>query len=108
MFVLDLLLLTPSSVLFPDPRMSRVFVHPEVACCLGNRLIRLDGQFDRALLKLRWILFHRGDTHRTHLSGGTRALVSVCPEEYSHIMEVEVHVALASLGLERVLIGHDE
>jgi predicted outer membrane repeat protein len=52
---------------------------------LGNRLIRLDRQFDGALFELSGITFRRGFTHRPHLSSGPSVRVSVCPEEYNHI-----------------------
>ena len=67
MFVIDLLLLTRSPVLCPDPGMQRLFMHPEVARCLCNGLIRLDHQCDGALLACRGIFSRRRLTHRTHL-----------------------------------------
>src|SRR5215475_1341895 len=85
MFVLDLLLLPLGAVIFPNPRVERVFIHAKVTRGLGNRLIRLDGQLHRAFLKCSGILFRSGLTHRTHLLGCVLSLVSVCPEEYSHI-----------------------
>src|SRR5215510_4495418 len=62
-----------------------MFIDPQVAGCLGNRLLRFNGQFHGALFKFGWIALHRWFTHRTHLSRVTIALVSVCPVEYSHI-----------------------
>jgi len=85
MFIIALLLLALHSVIFSDPGMERVFIDPEVAGRLGNRLIRLDRQVHRALFEFGGITFHRGFTHRPHLSSGTFVRVSVCPEEYSHI-----------------------
>src|SRR5215475_10711153 len=85
MFVLDLLLLPLGAVIFPNPRVERVFIHAKVTRGLGNGLIRLDGQLHRAFLKCSGILFRSGLTHRTHLLGCVLSLVSVCPEEYSHI-----------------------
>src|SRR5262245_24047828 len=69
MFVVDLLLLALRAVIFPDPGMERVFIHPEVAGGLGNRLVRFDRQFHRTFLKFGRILFRRGLAHRTHLVG---------------------------------------
>src|SRR5215475_287529 len=86
MFVLDLLLLPLGAVIFPNPRVERVFIHAKVTRGLGNGLIRLDGQLHRAFLKCSGILFRSGLTHRTHLLGCVLSLVSVCPEEYSHII----------------------
>ncbi|SRR6266446_5919144 len=85
MFVIDLLLLALSPVIFPDPGMQRVVIHPEVASGLRNGLIRLYRQFHRAFLEFGGILFHRGLPHRTHPLQCVMSLVSVCPEEYSHI-----------------------
>src|SRR5215831_8042335 len=84
MFVLDLLLLTCTPMIFPDPGMQRVFIHSQVSRGLGNRLIRLDRQFHCAFLECSGILFRSGLTHRTHLLGCVLSLISVCPEEYSH------------------------
>src|SRR5215831_5493190 len=86
MFLIDLLLLALHTVIFPDPGVERIFIDPQVAGCLGNRLLRFDGKFHGALFKLGRIAFHRWFTHRTHLSRVTIALVSVCPEEYSHFI----------------------
>src|SRR5215475_14395986 len=85
MFVLDLLLLPLGAVIFPNPRVERVFIHAKVTRGLGNGLLRLDGQLHRAFLKCSGILCRSGLTHRTHLLGCVLSLVSVCPEEYSHI-----------------------
>src|SRR5919108_774457 len=85
MFIMDLLLLALGPVIFPDPGMERVFIHPKVTGSLCDRLIGLDGQFDSTLLEFGGITFHRCFTHRTHLSRGTIVLVPVCPVEYSHI-----------------------
>src|SRR5215475_3435953 len=87
MFVLDLLLLPLGAVIFPNPRVERVFIHAKVTRGLSNKLIRLDGQLHRAFLKCSGILFRSGLTHRTHLLGCVLSLVSVCPEEYSHIIK---------------------
>src|SRR5215510_1084209 len=67
MFVLYFFFLALSPMIFPNPGMQRVFIHPEVAGGLGNRLIRLDGEFHRPLLKCSGIFFRRGLAHRTHL-----------------------------------------
>src|SRR5262245_18318323 len=85
MFVLDLLLLTCTPMIFPDPGMQRVFIHSQVPRGLGNRLIRLDRQFHGAFLECSGILLRSGLTHRTHLLGCVLSLVSVCPVEYNHI-----------------------
>jgi hypothetical protein len=58
MFILDLLLLALSAVIFSDPGMSRVFIDPEVAGRLRNRLIRCDREFHGALFEFGWIAFH--------------------------------------------------
>src|SRR5215470_16806319 len=76
MFVIDLLLLALSAVIFPDPGMERVFIHAKIARCLSNRLLRLDREFDCAFLKFSGILCRRGLTHRTHL---ICCVVSVSP-----------------------------
>src|SRR5262252_8482137 len=76
MFVIDLLLLALSAVIFPDPGMERVFIHAKIARCLSNRLLRLDREFDGAFLKFSGILCRRGLTHRTHL---ICCVVSVSP-----------------------------
>src|SRR5262245_32094000 len=86
MFVLDLLLLARTPMIFPDPGMQRVFIHSQVARGLGNRLIRLDRQFHGAFLECSGILLRSGLTHRTHLLGCVLSLVSVCPVEYNHII----------------------
>jgi hypothetical protein len=46
MFVLDLLLLTLCTVIFPDPGVERIFIDPKITGRLGNGLIRLDSQFN--------------------------------------------------------------
>src|SRR5262245_53879025 len=90
MFVLDLLLLARTPMIFPDPGMQRVFIHSQVARGLGNRLIRLDRQFHGAFLECSGILLRSGLTHRTHLLGCVLSLVSVCPVEYNHIKQLSV------------------
>ena len=52
MFVVDLRLLALCAMVLPDPSMSRIFVNSKVTGCLGNRLLRLDRQFYRALFKV--------------------------------------------------------
>src|SRR5262245_30020459 len=64
---MDLLLLALRPMIFPDPGMQRVFVHSELARGLRASLLRLDGQFDCALLEFSGILSRRGLAHRTHL-----------------------------------------
>src|SRR5215475_6329341 len=100
MFVLDLLLLPLGAVIFPNPRVERVFIHAKVTRGLGNGLIRLDGQLHRAFLKCSGILFRSGLTHRTHLLGCVLSLVSVCPEEYSHIRDPTTHRLKRKLATE--------
>ena len=82
---MDLLLLALHPVIFPAPGVSRVFIDSQIARRLGNRLLRLDGEFYCTLLACGRIISHCGCTHRPHLSSGTSVRVSVCPEEYSHI-----------------------
>src|ERR687887_2839919 len=67
MFVMDLLVLARHPVIFPNPSVERIFIHPEVTGSLGNGLIRFDGQFHRTFLVFGGIFFHRQLTHRTHL-----------------------------------------
>src|SRR5215510_13985623 len=67
MFVIHLLLLALNTVIFPDPGMQRVFVHPEVTRGLGNGLIRLHGQFHRAFLEGGGVFLPHRLAHRTHL-----------------------------------------
>src|SRR2546430_4412188 len=67
MFVVDLLLLALSAMVFPDPGMQGVFIHPEVTGGLGNGLIRIDCQFHRTFLACGGVFFHRSLAHRTHL-----------------------------------------
>src|SRR3989442_15753803 len=67
MFVVDLLLLALSAMVFPDPGMQGVFIHPEVTGGLGNGLIRIDCQFHRTFLACGGGFFHRSLAHRTHL-----------------------------------------
>src|SRR5262249_39504050 len=109
MFVLDLLLLARTPMLFPDPGMQRVFIHSQVSRGLGNRLIRLDRQFHGAFLECSGILLRSGLTHRTHLLGCVLFLVSVCPVEYSHIISRLSPVTLppgrARLSTRPVLTG---
>src|SRR5262245_45202028 len=64
---MDLLLLALRPMILPDPGMQRVFVHSELARGLRASLLRLDGQFDCALLEFSGILSRRGLAHRTHL-----------------------------------------
>src|SRR5215510_6745757 len=64
---MDLLLLALRPMILPDPGMQRVFVHSELARALRDSLLRLDGQFDGALLECSGILSRRGLAHRTHL-----------------------------------------
>jgi hypothetical protein len=84
MFVVDLRLRALGPVGLPNPSMSRIFMDSKVAGCLGHRVLRLDRQLPRALLKFGRLLLPRCLTHRTHLSSCVMSLVSVCPEEYSH------------------------
>src|SRR5262245_3696156 len=74
MFVLDLLLLAFCAVILPNPGVKRVFIDPKVTSGLGNGLIRLNGQFDRAFLEFSGICFRRGLAHRTHLVCCVRSL----------------------------------
>src|SRR5262245_89921 len=67
MFVIHLLLLALNTVIFPDPGMQRVFVHPEVTRGLGNGLSRLHGQFHRAFLEGGGVFLRHRLAHRTHL-----------------------------------------
>src|SRR5215510_5513963 len=67
MLVMDLLLLALCPMIFSDPGMPRIFIHPEVAPGLGNGLIRLHRQFHRAFLEFGGVFSHRGLAHRTHL-----------------------------------------
>src|SRR5437870_2798327 len=67
MFVVDLLLLALSAMVFPNPGMQGVFIHPEVTGGLGNGLIRIDCQFHRTFLECGGVFFHRSLAHRTHL-----------------------------------------
>src|SRR5215475_3153414 len=67
MFILDLLLLARGAVILPDPGVQGIFIHTQVTRGLSNGLIRLHGQFDRALLELCGIGFRRRLAHRTHL-----------------------------------------
>src|SRR5262249_46294940 len=76
MFILHLLLLTLGTMIFSNPGVERVFIHAQITGCLGNGLIRLDGQFHRAFLKFRGIYFCRGLTHHTPL---VCCVVSVSP-----------------------------
>jgi hypothetical protein len=85
MFVLDLLVLALHPVICLNPGMECVLIDPEVTGRLGNRLLRFDGEFHGALFEFGRIAFRCGFTHRTHPSRFGIALVSVCPEEYSHI-----------------------
>ena len=78
MFVMDLLPLVLHAEICPNLGMSRVCMHPKVARRLRNRLLRLDGQFDSALLACGRILAHHGLTQRTHLVRGVWLLVPVC------------------------------
>src|SRR5215471_18361022 len=101
MFVIDLLLLALSAVIFPDPGMERVFIHAKIARCLSNRLLRLDREFDCACLKFSGILCRRGLTHRTHL---ICCVVSVSPcvrksIATSHHWFLGLQRACAMLGL---------
>ena len=66
-FVIDLLFLALCPVVLPEPGVSRVCIHSEIARRLCNRLVRFDRQFDRALLEGGRIFFHGELTHRTHL-----------------------------------------
>lgn len=59
MFVIALLLLALHTVICPDPGLSRIVIDSQVASGLCNRLIRLDGQFDRTLLECGGILLRR-------------------------------------------------
>ena len=47
---MDLLLLALHPVIFPAPGVSRVFIDSQIARRLGNRLLRLDGEFYCPLL----------------------------------------------------------
>src|SRR5262245_20536595 len=67
MFGVDLLLLALSAVIFADPSVECIFVDAQVARGLGNGLVRLDREFDCALLEFSRIFFCRGLAHRTHL-----------------------------------------
>lgn len=80
------LLLPGRPMLCPEPGRERVFMHPQVAGRLRARLTRFDGEFHRTFLTFGRRRGHRWLTHRTHLLRIAMALVSVCPEEYSHIM----------------------
>ena len=64
-FVMDCLFLALSPVLCPDPGVSGVCMHPEVACRLGNRWHRCDRECDGALLACSGRLSRRGLTHRS-------------------------------------------
>src|SRR5688572_8618049 len=85
MCVVDLLLLALCPVIFSNPGVSGVCIHPKVTSGLRNRLLGFDREFHCALFEFGRIAVHCGFTHRTHLSRFTIALVSVCPVEYSHI-----------------------
>jgi len=74
MFVLDLLLLTLCTVIFPDPGVERIVIDPKLTGRLGNGLIRLDSQFNCPFLKCSGIVSRRGLAHRTHLVWGVRSL----------------------------------
>jgi hypothetical protein len=62
-----------------------VFINTQVTRRLDNGLIRLHRAFHGALFACGRTAFRCGFTHRTHLLRFGTALVSVCPEEYSHI-----------------------
>src|SRR5262245_32219650 len=65
---MDVLRLLFRPVIFPNPRVERVFIDPEIASRLRNWLFRFDREFHGALFELSRISFHRWFTHRTHLS----------------------------------------
>jgi Glyoxalase/Bleomycin resistance protein/Dioxygenase superfamily len=72
-------------VICPAPDVKRICIDAQGASRLGNGLIRLDGEFYCTLRECGRITSHRRFTQRPHLSELARALVSVCPVEYSHI-----------------------
>jgi hypothetical protein len=76
MGVIALLFLARNPMVFPDPGMSRVFMHAKGPRGLGHRLLRLDRSLHRALLEGSGILSRCGLTPRTHL---IRCMLALSP-----------------------------
>ena len=96
---MDVRRLTGRPVRCPEPGMERVFMHPQVAGRLRDRVPRFDGEFHLTLLPGGRIRLHRWRTQRTPRSRRAMALASVCPAEYSHITQAEADVVKIPLSL---------